>query len=284
MEGVHRISNEAYHTDPCPNPSLSRSIIRELIYRSPAHAYERHPRLNPNFKVDEDDKYDIGTAAHSLFLEGLDTAIIIDADDWRTKAAKEARGEARAKGKVPLLAKQYIEVEKMVLVAHKSLDNSELHLYIPDGDSELTYIWREGETWCRIRPDWINKERNLVLDYKTTGQSAHPEEYSRLVIAHGLDIQESFYKRGIEAIEGIKPDFIFMIQETEPPYLCSFVELDIILQEMGGEKVKYGLKLWDKCIASGQWDGYSGKIYTMEAPAWALASWETRKFITREAL
>ncbi len=279
--GTYKISFEDYLQDCCPLPSLTRTTIKDLLFRSPCHAFYGHSRLNPDYQAKEAERFDIGTAAHALFLDGVDVIEVINADNWRTKATKDARDEARTKGKIPLLTAQTDNVFAMVNVAAIALANSELAIKSlrEEGDSELTYIWTEGKAWCRCRPDWISKERTLILDYKTTAASAHPEEYNKVAVSTGLDIQDVFYRRGVKAIEGTEPAFVFMIQEIEPPYLCSFVRLDTLFLEMGEEKVERGIKLWRKCLSSGIWPGYTNQIYIMEAPAWSLASWEIRKLL-----
>jgi hypothetical protein len=278
--GKYQIGFEEYLADPCPEPSLTRSTIKSLINETPRKAFLQHPGLNPQAKEKPSEKFDIGTAAHAVFLTGEDIITIINASDWRTNAAKEARDEARAAGKVPLLAAQYDEVIAMVATAEQSLAEWEGRgLKIADGDSELTYIWQEPNgVWCRIRPDWVIKDRTLGIDYKTTGQSADPQEYNRIAIANGHDIQDAFYTHGIEKIEGYELDFIFMVQETEYPYLCAFHSLDMMAKDMGEQKVETGIKLWDKHLRTGQWPGYGNMTFTMEAPPWALAAWEMRKF------
>lgn len=280
-KGCHEINFTDYLSDPAPEPSLTRTTIKDLLFRSPRHAFYGHSRLNPGYKTKEAEKFDIGTAAHALFLDGIDIIEVINADDWRTKAAKEARDEARAKGKIPLLTAQTDNIFAMVDAARAALADSELAIgdLQTEGDSELTYIWNEGKTWCRIRPDWISKDRALIIDFKTTAASAHPEEYNKIAVSTGLDIQDVFYRRGVKEIEGIEPTFVFMIQEIDPPYLCSFVKLDTLFIEMGEEKVKKGIRLWQECLHTGIWPGYTNQIYTMEAPAWSLASWEIRKEI-----
>lgn len=278
--GRHIISMEEYLKDPCPVPSLSRSVIKDLLYKTQSHAYWNHPRLNPNYQEEKSEaKFDIGSAAHSLFLEGDDIVCVIDADDWRTKKAKEERDEAYANGKTPLLIKQYDDVQGIVAAAHSALGFSELNLGIKDGYSEITYIWKEGETYCRIRVDWISTDSSIILDYKTTGMLAEPEAYSRSIVANGLDIQDAFYRRGVNAVDGEKPTFIFMVQEITKPYQCSFIELDMQFQDMGEQKVKRGLHLWKQCMSTGIWPGYSERIYTVEPPSYALASWEMRKAV-----
>ena len=266
-----------YLADPCPDPSISRSVIRDLL-NCPAKAYANHPRLNPAYVPDEDsEKFDIGTAAHALFLQGLDVATVIDADDWRKKEAKEARDAARIAGKVPLLTRQYDAVADMVEVASEALAASELKCLLANGESEQTFIWKEDETWFRIRPDWIRKDNALILDYKTA-ESARESDFKRSIDAYGYDIQDSLYRRGVMEVCGTIPDFVFMVQEKTPPYLCSFFRLDAMFSDMGEGKVKQGIAIWRECMASGKWPGYSSGIVSLEPPPWALAAWESKRF------
>jgi hypothetical protein len=130
--GIYQISNEDYHADPCIVPSLSRGIIMDLLFKSPAHAYANHPRFTPQ-EPDNDTKYSIGSVAHPLFLEGINNCVVIDADDWRKKETKEQRDLAYKEGKTPLLKNQYEEVLEMVAVANTSLADSELQAKIADG-------------------------------------------------------------------------------------------------------------------------------------------------------
>lgn len=276
--GKHIISFEEYLADPCDVPSLSRSTIKDLVTKTPRHAYWNHPKLNKEFKPEESkSQFDIGTAAHSIFLQGDNIAVCLDFDDWRKKEAQAARDDARDSGLIPLLTKQYDGVMDMVEVAREELKKSELAIDLKDGESEVTYIWKECETYCRIRPDWISNDRIIILDYKTTSQFAEPEQFSRTVVNYGYDIQDAFYKRGVRKVEGTEPSFFFMVQEVEAPYLCSFIELDMQFQDMGDQKVKRGLHLWNRCMKEGVWPGYFGHVYTIEPPAYALAGWEYKK-------
>lgn len=273
--GAYKISSGIYHSDPVETSSLSRSIIMDLLFKSPAHARINHPRLNPNYKPKENGKFDPGQVAHGLFLEGIDRACIIEADDWRTKAAKEARDEARNNGLIPLLAKQYEVVGEMVKVAHRALNESEIAGIFDDGDAEMTYVWQEGGVWCRALVDKVSKDRQYILDLKTTSASANPEDFIRHILNHGYDIQSVFYSRGVSAIEGTDPKFIFLVQEDEPPFLCSFIALSPQFKEMANQKIIRGMDLWRTCMGSGEWPGYPNKICWVEPPPWAL-TWEMR--------
>ena len=276
-EGTYKIIFSEYLSDPVVNPSLSRSTIKDLLFNSPAHAWFNNPRLNPDYKEKENGKFDIGTAAHAMLLEGADSIVVIDAEDWRTKVAKEARDNAREEGKTPLLPHQFAEVSKMVTQAKcQILECKELHIkdLSEDGDAELTYIWQEGDTWFRTRPDWISKDKNLCIDYKTAGGSINPNEIGRHIVSMAYDIQNSLYVRGIKAIEGINPKFVFIFQSTEEPYLCSFIALSPQFIDMGNSKCDFGIWLWRKCLSSNKWPGYPSRVCWVDPPAWSLASWE----------
>jgi hypothetical protein len=126
--GDHVVTSAAdYHADPCPAPSLTASIANILINESPAHARAAHPRLNPNFVRAEESRFELGTVLHQLILEGIDNAHVVHADSWRTAAAKEARDEARAHGRVPLLAAQYDEAKRAVDAAQEQIRSHSAH-------------------------------------------------------------------------------------------------------------------------------------------------------------
>jgi len=280
--GRYKISFAEYLADPCQNPSLTRSTIKSLISETPRRAFLQHPRLNPQVVEKQSEKFDIGTAAHAIFLEGAADAVhVVLANDWRTNAAKAERDEAQSRGKIALLEHQFVEVTAMVTAAHEALAEWEGNGWkIADGDVEQTFVWQESNgIWCRTRPDWISKDRTLLIDYKSTSMSANPQTLSRRISEMGYDIQESFYRRGITAVEGITPRFVFLFQETESPYLCSFVDLSSEFSDMGDQKVKYGIDLWKKCVSSGQWPGYPKRTCCIDAPPWALASWELNKYL-----
>lgn len=283
-EGIHKISSEEYYADPCIKPSLSRSILNRLL-KSPIKAWYQHPRLNPDCKEDDGGgKFDIGSAAHSILLEGTDNVEIIEAENWRTKAAKEKRDEAREQGKTPLLESQYNQTILMVMAAEKQiLACSDLGIKsLKDGGgSELTFIWSETDaverkSYHRIRPDWMSDDRTLTIDYKTTGTSADPNDYLMHIFKMGYDIQEAYYRRGTKAVTAIDSKFVFIVQETEEPYLCSFIGLSPEYQNMGHEKVEQGIFMWNQCMKSNNWPGYPNKVAWVDPPPWALVSWEQK--------
>ena len=278
--GVYKIPAEEYHQDPCTQAALSNSIIKKLLFHSPRKAWYEHPKLNPNFKAKEaKETFDVGSVSHDLLLEGLGVCTIVDAEDWRSKAAQETRKIARLESKIPLLKHQYERATAMKKAAEeqiygcKELNVSNLKT---DGDAELSYIWQEDGIWLKARLDWIKKDRSLILDYKTTGTSANPFDLPRHIISLGYDIQDPFYKRAVKTVDKVDARFVFIFQETEEPYDCSFIELPELLTDMGKQKVENGIFLWRECMTSGNWFGYPNKVVKVEAPRWAINDWQYR--------
>lgn len=267
---IMQISAEEYHLDPAPEPSLSRSIAQILITESPLHAWLEHPRLNPEYSVKESGQFNIGSAAHSLFLEGINQAESLDFTDWRTKDARQAREEVYSRGKIPLLTEQFKTVEKMVSVAHKAMEKSKEFggFTIKNGNPEQTIIWQEGNSWCRVRPDCMNKSGNIIIDYKTTdlkNQSA----WMRAIPGNGYDLQSYMYSHGVKILTGHLPEFVFMVQEIKKPFSCYFVTLSESYKVVGEQKFRKALRLWDHCITNG-WPDYDQRIHIAEPTSWAL--------------
>lgn len=252
-------------------PALSASIAHLLVSKSALHAWHRHPRLNPNYISEESAEFDYGRAAHAVLLEGSEASLrVIEADDWRKKDAKEARDAARESGKTPLLTRQVHKVRAMVRAAQQYVESSELAGIFKAGDPEYSIKWREGQTLCRSRLDWISTDRRTVLDYKTT-VSANPHSFLSMAIGYGYAMQEAFYRRGVKAVHGQEPRFVFLLQEKELPYACSLVAFDPAMQEMGDRQAQYAIDLWATYMQRNEWPGYPRRIAHLEPPAWYAA-------------
>lgn len=252
-------------------PALSASIAHILVTKSAMHAWHAHPRLNPDYRSEESAEFDYGRAAHAVLLEGSESGLhVIEADDWRKKDAKEARDAARAAGKTPLLVRQVHKVRAMVKAAQQYVEASEIAGIFKDGEPEHSLHWREVDMHCRSRLDWISTDRRIVLDYKTA-VNANPDAFVNGAVAYGYTMQEAFYRRGVKAVYGKEPKFVFLVQEKEPPYVCSLVAFDPAMQAMGDQQVEYALALWQSSMQSGQWRGYPNRIAYLSPPAWYAA-------------
>lgn len=275
------MSMAAYQDDPCPVPSLSAGLVRILTDETPAHAWQAHPRLNPDYKESAAaENMDIGSAAHALLFEGADNMQVIEADDFRTKAAREQRDDARASGKFPILARKYSMVQAVVASAKAAWDrNEDLAGYrLADGKPEQTIVWNEAESWFRCRPDWMSNDRKIIIDGKFTETSAHPNAYARQIANMGYDSRGAFYLRGNTATGSAEDAvYVFLVCEIQPPYACAFIGLPPAYVALGASKVESAIAIWRRCMASGKWEGYAARIYYPDPPGYAVAQWEERE-------
>ena len=162
--GLHaNVSFDDYLRDRlCPTPSLSSSTVRTALSQSPLHAKMHHPRYGDAHE--ESSRADLGTAAHAALLGGDERIVVLDADDWRTKAAKDARFAARRTGKIAILRDTSEALPAMVESARRTLAAAGINL--DACRCEHTAVWCENGQWCRARPD-IVAPVDYAIDYKT---------------------------------------------------------------------------------------------------------------------
>jgi PDDEXK-like domain of unknown function (DUF3799) len=275
-QGIHSLSAEQYHADPCPTASLSSSVAGILLDQSPSHAWLSHPRLNPNYvREPADSRFDLGSAAHLMLLERREDKIArVAAADWRTKAAKEARAAAQANGQYAILDRHYFAVVEMVAAARAFVNTTELAGIFETGEPERAVLWQERDMWYRCRPDLLSADRRVCLDYKTTA-SAAPDAFAKQIGRMGYDLQSEFYTRGLFAVTEIEPTFVFLAQEITPPYACSLVALSNAYREVGRAKVTRAMKIWETCVRANDWPSYTNQICYAEPTPWQLTDIET---------
>lgn len=270
-------------------PAVSASLLKVIVAECPRAAFWQS-WMNPNPPAHDDtDASDTGSIAHGILLEGSEQGISVgDFPDWRTKDAKVWRDSIRALGNIPILAHKMPPIRAMVAEARRFLDEDVrpvepavlASFQTGGGESETTIVWQDGETLCRIRPDRLSADRKVVVDYKTTKTSAEPERWGRTqMVGMGYYISAAFYRRGILATFGTKCAYAWLVQEQDPPYLCSLVTTDEHAFETGAEKIALGLDTWERCAKSGRWLGYPGNLICVPIPDWERSRWEDQKAI-----
>lgn len=267
QSGIYSIPLLEYIKDPAPVPSLNASVAGILLTQSAQHAWMAHPRLG-NAPREESSRADLGTVAHGLLLEDdKSRVVVIQADDWRKKATQEARDNAYADGRIPILEKDMEIVTKMVEAADHALMGSELCNDWLDATPEQTLIWNEGATWFRSRPDKLSKDGMVYFDYKTTS-SAHPKAFTKTAVSNGYDLQAALGRRGVQAIKGVEPVVIFVVQEIEPPFAVSLVSLSPQFIDIAENRLELARAVWDRCHALNTWPGYPDRVAYVDPPGW----------------
>lgn len=272
--GLYDLSADAYHADPCPEPSVSHSIARLLIDRSPLHASKAHPRITPGPREETKRRDDmaLGTAAHKLTLGKGKSLIVIDADDFRTKAAREARDEAAAQGLTPILRADYQTAEAMAPLARQALE-SWLGGSLNGAHVEATAAALEGKFWRRAMMDVVTPDLRCIIDYKTT-EDASVEAAERRIFGNGYDTQAAFYMHMLDLLDPAgkgQRRVVFLFQERDCPEALSLHELDAAAMELAEHRMKIARGRWDKCLAAGKWPGYEPGPHLVSPKPWMLA-------------
>ncbi len=266
-----------YFADCCPTPSITQSLAKLILTKSPLHAWHAHPRLNPDYRHDDDTKYDVGSIAHKLMLGRGKELVVLEFDDWRTKAAQEARKTAASAGKLAVLGKHVGKAERMVKAAREQLEIIVCPmLFDPDGASEVVIAWEEGGLWRRQMIDWLSRDKKIFADYKTTDMAAAPNGLGRMMVNAGWPIQAAMASRGLDVIDEDnigRREFYFVVQETEVPYSLTVCRMSEAAMTMGGKMLDHALRTWDGCIRHNVFPGYPTQVCVPEYPGWAEQQW-----------
>jgi hypothetical protein len=279
--GFYQMTAAEYHADPCPEPSLSSSMCCALMGTTPAHARLKHPRLNQAMVAETAEHFDVGTIVHAAFLEGRDVVEVLDYNDFRTNAAKDARDSARKAGKVPLLRKVWSDVDRMLAATRRQLDDHEDGIAMfTEGLAEPVLVWQEDGIWCRARFDWLRVDGRMfaIDDFKTTSTSADPETLSdRKAWDMGWDIQASFYRRGLHTLTGRTAGFRFAVQEIYEPYALSVLTPGPSAEMLGDMRVNKAISQWRGGVIDNDWHAYPRRTAHFEVPMWLDKKWADRE-------
>lgn len=270
--GIYDMSNDEYHADPCPVPSLSSSGARQILDECPARYW--HDRTNPKPSTNV---LDVGSLAHSVMLEGdawrERFEVLPEGHNGRTNDGKALVASIEESGKTAIKHDDWQKVEAMVaaLRAHKLANAA-----FSNGAPEKSLFWLDKEfgIWKRARLDILPANGRIFPDYKTC-LSAHPEKLRRAMFNYGYHQQAAWYLDGIKAL-GIaeRPAFLFVFQEKEPPHCVTIRQPDDTALMWARELNKRASAIFARCLQSGDWPGYDDDIGTLSLPDFAVNEYQ----------
>lgn len=299
--GVYSFDADAYHADPAPAPSLSSTLARLILNRSPLHAWTAHPRLNPDWEPTEKKTFDIGRAAHRAVLgQGGDYVeipehLLASNGATSTKAAQAFIEDARASGLTPLKTAEIGQIGHIAASVRTKLDA--MRITLDPSRSELAALAQVDGVWCRCMVDNAPLDPRLPLyDLKTT-TDASPEGAVKAVVNYGYDVQAAFYLDAWRAATGEARRFRFILVEKEAPFEVAVVELydheamvaagktaDGNEQSLAADwmiharsKAREARRIWGECVSADQWPGYPAQVAMIGQPGWHAAKWDARE-------
>jgi exodeoxyribonuclease VIII len=254
--------NDEYHG----TKAIGNSGLKKLLHNPAQYRYEQENPPSPTRAMQ------IGTWTHSAVLEPdlfKDTYYKMPEGDKRKKEYKELAAESALNhpGKEGIDATLWDQFMGMRDSVYKHLKAAELLSYV--GWTERSYFWMdEGKVPCKCRPD-RQIANEFVVDLKTC-EDASPQGFAKASANWGYHIQQAFYMRGLEAAGAPVKEFIFVAVEKAKPYTVGVYTLDAAALAHGQAKVQDGLDIFQECIETCTWPGYSDDMLELSLPGWCV--------------
>lgn len=241
QSGLHHDIDEAlYHADTA---SLSSTSAKTLLYQGAESFFLRSiepPRPR--------DAFDFGSVVHALVL-GVGEYEVLFFDSWRTNKSKEAREDARARGKAPILLRDFERAEAMrdAVLSHGSAAR-----LLSQGSPEVSLWARDPATdvLMRGRIDWLRDD--VFVDLKTSSQPVDQPGFLRTVWDYRYAFQAAYYRKLLR-LNGIDLEPAWIAVGKREPYEVGAFIPDEALMARCEVDVDRALALYAHCLATGEW-------------------------------
>jgi hypothetical protein len=251
--------------EPLNIPWLSQSIAWKLIQLGPEHAFAAHPKIGGE-KSETSDAMDLGSLVDALvFGHKVDEFSVVDAKDYKTKAARAARDAAIEAGKRPVLSK----------VMRKALKLAEaVASYTVQGRSQERLKWIDPDYGvpCQGTPDVVAMD-GAIQDLKTCDHIGTARSLSAHSMRYGYHVQAAAY---LEGVQEVYPDlagrchFRWLFAESRTvggKHVVREVFADPTFIELGRREWDRAKRLW-RDLHTGATQPATTLI--LSAPLWAI--------------
>ena len=272
--GVYR---ELPFADYLNQQAFGGTAAAALAMRTPAHW--RASRGAP-----ATDAQRLGTAVHTLVLEGVDALDaqyrVAPAVNRRTSAGKlewaDFELSLQQTGRVALSAEEHVAVFAMA----ESIDRHRAAWALLDRcrEREMSLFWRCSETGvrCCARLDFYAPPYGVIAhavagDLKTA-RDASPAGFRWEVIRRGYHVQAGHYLAGMQELGLEVPSaWHFIVVESAPPWAVAVYELDHASWRLGARLAAEARRKYAAAEREGVWPAYPDMVLplsvTGELPA-----------------
>ena len=212
-------------------PAISTSDIKQVL--------DNPYKFKIGMEVEETPAMKLGSLVHLLVLEPQkfnETYAIAPSVDKRTKEGKAIWAEfAEANQDKIIIDSTMHETAQGMLESLKT--SGVFDRYFTQGEAETSYIGEALGAEFKVRPDFFNLDKSLIVDLKCVS-NASAKGFQRLCANLRYYIQAYLYME----ITGAK-QFVFVAIETKAPYTIGVYELDYIALELAEAEVKKALQI-----------------------------------------
>ena len=259
--GIHTISNEAYHA----NKAISRSMLMEMK-RSPYHYWYKHLS---GFAVKEEPTpaMNLGSAVHTFTLEPLkfesEFFVCTQQTKPREGTAPHDAMTKEANGRIILTKSQADQASSMSL-AIKLNDDASLLLSGCAVEQSIFFTHENTGLQCKARPDALSG--SVVIDLKTSSD-ASKIAFEKSAYRYGYYLQAGMMYNALASIGKTLEEYVFVVVEKEAPFCVAIYTLK-------DDALEYGIQQFDdlmsnlkKCTDIYHWPSYG--IQDLGLPGYA---------------
>jgi hypothetical protein len=245
--------------NPAPLPAFRQSLAKTLIQSCPAEL--KHELDNGREPASKE--MDLGQVVHQLVLGGCKFEEV-DADSYRTAAAREHRDDIRARGFTPLLSKE-LEPLRALAMHIKFEIEEKLGLAVSDMRCERTIEWLKpiGKGLllrCEGTPDAEFKAD--VLDLKV-GEEPNPDIWDVKLYNMCYDVQAAAYREATGAAR-----HHIVAAQMGGAGLVSVLPVSESYLAIGQDRWDESCETFARCIDTDTWPAYAPR--TITPPDWIM--------------
>lgn len=227
-----------YHSD---TSRVSKSGL-DLIRKAPK--LYKHQRIDGNGSSDTKST-DFGSAAHCYILEH--------------SQFYERYQIGREHGN--LISLKQDEYDRLVGMKQALKQHPIASRLLFNGTNEVVHFWTDLITGvdCKMCADCLPATfPNLIVDYKTA-KDAGERGFKSSVRRYRYDVQAAFYLDGCAS----RNEFVFVVQETDAPYLIGIYALSADDIETGRQQYRDDLAVYQNCKQNDTWPDYNENKVTV---------------------
>lgn len=142
-----------------------------------------------------------------------------------------------------------------------------------NGSAEVTYIADVGGVRCKVRMDFEGTRH--IADLKTCTDYPTLDSMERTISDRGYYIQAALYLRVHAAITGTNKPWVWIFQQTVPPYATNAIWADPQTIEIGNADVDRVLSQWSTAMQSGRFPDPYDMGYRLEG---GVNQWKRREY------